>query len=224
MSAFFITATGTEIGKTFLTAGLVRHLRSAGRGVDAFKPVISGFDAARAAESDTGILLDALGLPLNEREYGRISPWRFNAPLSPDMAAAREGRGIDFKTLVAFSREAAASADIVFLEGVGGVMVPLDETHTVRDWIAALGIPALLVTGSYLGTISHTLTAAEALAQKACELRAVIVSETPDSPVPLDETAAAMARFLPGVTVMVLPRVRGQDDGAFANIAGALSL
>jgi dethiobiotin synthetase len=222
MSAFFITATGTAIGKTFLTAGLVRHLRGAGREADAFKPVISGFEASTAAESDTGILLDALGLSLNETEYDRISPWRFKAPLSPDMAAAREGRSIDFAALTSFSREAAASADVVFIEGVGGVMVPLDATRTVRDWIAALGIPALLVTGSYLGTISHTLTAVEALLQKGCELRAVIVSETPESPVPLDETAASMARFLPGMTVAVLPYLTKWDSTVFANIAAAL--
>jgi dethiobiotin synthetase len=113
-------------------------------------------------------LLAALGREAGAAELDAIAPWRFAAPLSPDMAAALEGREIDFDALVAFSRR-AVSADFhaPLVEGVGGVMVPLDQTHTVRDWVAASGLPAVLVAGSYLGSMSHTLTALEALARVA---------------------------------------------------------
>src|SRR6185312_4226156 len=101
------------------------------------------------------------GRPLSLDEITRISPWRFEAPLSPDMAARREGRAIDFDALVDFTRSTASPLTLV--EGVGGVMVPLDEQHTTLDWMAAVGFPVMLVTGSYLGTLSHTLTAVGAL-------------------------------------------------------------
>src|SRR6202044_1005876 len=91
MTALFITATGTDIGKTFVTAGLIRALRHAGRTVDAAKPVISGFTMGGLGASDTGVLLSAMGRDLNPQEAERISPWRFTAPLSPDMAAEAEG-------------------------------------------------------------------------------------------------------------------------------------
>src|ERR1700722_12715468 len=142
MSPFFVTATGTDIGKTFVTAGLVRHLREQGSPVSALKPVMSGFDMATAAISDAGVLLDALGELVTPEAIDRISPWRFAAPLSPDMAAAREGRAIDFDALVEHCRkEIAACRGTLFIEGVGGVMVPLDELRTVLDWMEGIGIP-----------------------------------------------------------------------------------
>ena len=67
VSAIFITATGTDVGKTFVAASLIRHLRQIGHSVDAIKPIVSGFDPAQAATSDPGVLLDALGLPVTAR-------------------------------------------------------------------------------------------------------------------------------------------------------------
>ena len=81
-------------------------------------------------------------------------------------------------------------AGTLFIEGVGGVMVPLDARHTVLDWMADLGLPILLVTGAYLGTISHTLTALAALAGRGLAPKALVVNDTGDGPVALAETAA----------------------------------
>ena len=78
MSAIFITATGTEVGKTFVAASLIRNLRQIGKDVIAIKPVVSGFDPAQAVASDPGILLDALGLPVTMDNIRLISPWRLS--------------------------------------------------------------------------------------------------------------------------------------------------
>lgn len=210
MSAIFITATGTDVGKTFVAASLIGHLRQMGRLVDAIKPVVSGFDPAQAAVSDPGVLLRALGLPVTPQEIDRISPWRFRAALSPDLAAMREGRSIDVDTVVAFCQSAIGQRqDILLIEGVGGVMVPLDEHRTVLDVMMALQLPLILVAGSYLGTISHTLTALDAVYRRGLIVLAVIVSETPGSTVPLDDTVAAIARF--AEPVIGLPRQPRQE-------------
>ena len=201
--AVFITATGTEIGKTHVTQLLIREARAAGRAVAALKPVITGFDPAAPAGSDTALLLEALGRPVNAETIAAISPWRFRDPLSPDMAAAREKRSVPFDDLVAFCR--SAKADDVFIEGVGGVMAPLDATHTVRDWIAALEIPVILVAGSYLGTISHTLTTLEALNAKRIPVREIVISESEQSPVPPEEAVATLARFT-ATPIRIVPR------------------
>ncbi len=74
-------------------------------------------------------------------------------------------------------------------------MVPLDENRTILDVMMALRLPLILVTGSYLGTISHTLTALDSLYRRDMNVLAIIVSETPGSTVPLDDTVAAIARF-----------------------------
>jgi len=205
MTTVFVTASGTDVGKTFVTAKLVAELRAAHRSALALKPVASGFDAENVAATDTGVLLDALDLPATPANVDAVSPWRFAAPLSPDMAAARERRRVPFTDLVEFCR-APRPADVVLIEGIGGVMVPLDDTHTVLDWIVALRAPVLLVAGSYLGTLSHTLTAVAALRARGVEPAAIIVSESEVQPVPLEETAQTIRRFVDPVAVAVLPR------------------
>jgi dethiobiotin synthetase len=219
VTAIFVTGTGTDVGKTFLSAALIRHWRAAGHAVGAFKPVASGFEPATAHASDAGVLLAALGRPISDIDT--ISPWRFAAPLSPDMAAAREGRTLDFDAVVEFCRRAATSADRVLIEGVGGIMVPLDERHTVLDWMSALRLPVLLVAGSYLGTISHTLTALRVLAQRNLEVVAVAVSESPMPGAPLDETVAGITRFADLIEVVGVPRLAGeaQSHPTIARIA-----
>src|SRR4029079_18236529 len=156
------------------------------------KPVVSGFDPETAADSDPGVLLQALDRPITTDEIARISRWRFKAAVAPDLAAKREGRSVDFRALVRFCENAMAPKEILLIEGVGGVMVPLDDRHTVIDWICALRIPVVLVVGSYLGTISHTLTALHVLAQRNLETTAIVISETPGSTVSLDDTAASI--------------------------------
>jgi dethiobiotin synthetase len=221
--AVFVTATGTNIGKTFVTAGLIRHYRGKGLPVSAIKPVVSGFDPDTAPGSDPGLLLAALGKPVTLEEIARISPWRFTAGVSPDLAAKREGKAIDFSALVDFSRRAMAVNAMRLIEGIGGVMVPLDDRHTVLDWMTALKFPVIVVAGSYLGTISHTLTALHIIAGRNLSTAAVVVSETPGSPAPLEETVATIARFV-DIEVISLPRLApdAPEHPAFEQLARLL--
>ena len=221
VSAIFITATGTDVGKTFVAASLIRHLRQMGRQVDAIKPVVSGFDPALAARSDPGVLLHALGLPVTAQELDRISPWRFRDAVSPDLAAAREGSLIDVDGVISFCQTAIDQRrEILLIEGVGGIMVPLDAERTILDVMMALKLPLILVAGSYLGTISHTLTALDALYGRGLRVMATIVSETPGSTVPLDDTVATLARF--AEPVIGLPRQNGRQKSGPGGATSAL--
>ena len=222
MSTFFVTATGTDIGKTFVTAGLIRHLREHGKKARAFKPVVSGFDIATAAISDPGVLLDAMNEKITPEALDRISPWRFAAPLSPDMAASREGKVLDFDAIVAACR-AQTGEGALFIEGVGGVMVPLYERRTVLDLMAALKLPLILVAGSYLGTISHTLTALDALRRRDLTVAALMINDSGDGAVPLDETVSTLGRFAPGVPIAAMPRVKSWVN-AKAELAGLAAI
>lgn len=206
MSTLFVTASGTEIGKTFVCRRLIAELKAAGRPLQVVKPVASGFDAEDPGDSDTVLLLEALELDTSPARIDATTPWRFRLPLSPDMAASREGRTIDFDELVAFCRLPRPGA-LTLIEGIGGVMTPIGERHTVLDWIAALQCPALLVTGGYLGTLSHSLTAAGMLAARNVDVAGIVVNASPEQPVPTEETAEALRRFIPGVPVLSLPRL-----------------
>jgi len=208
----FITSSGTGIGKTLVTAALAWQLRRAGRTVRALKPVISGCTEDTQAESDTAILLRSLDIPVSPETFAAVSPWRFAAPLSPDMAATREGRALDLDAIVGFCRDAAAGPeDALLVEGVGGVMVPLTPRETVLDWMVALGAPVLLVVGSYLGTISHTLTAVAALRARGIPLAGIVISESGESPVPVAETRETIQRFVGDIRIAEVPRLPGPD-------------
>jgi dethiobiotin synthetase len=225
MTAIFVSATGTDVGKTFVTIGLIRHFLEAGRMVEAIKPIVSGFDPAALDASDSGALLAALRCPVTIEEVERISPWRFAAPLSPDMAARREDRVIDFAAVTEFCRAAmAARRGHLLIEGIGGIMVPLDQSRTVLDLITQLRIPLLLMTGTYVGTISHTLTALQILTRRNLDVAAVIVSESQGSAASLDETVATITRFSDSIDVIGIPRLADAavSHPAFATIARLL--
>ena len=225
MTTIFITATGTDIGKTFVTAGLIRHIRAAGRTVDAIKPVVSGFDPDAWQESDPAMLLAALGRPITLEEAGRVSPWRFAAPLSPHMAARREGGAIEFQEVVEFCRRSmAARRGVLLIEGIGGIMVPLDDRRTVLDWMSVLRIPIILVVGTYVGTMSHTLTSLEVLVRRNLNVAAVVISESEASAASLDDTVATLQRFAASIDVVGIPRLAPgtTEHPAFARIAGLI--
>ncbi len=209
MSALFVAGAGTEIGKTYVTAALVRFLRARRRAVTALKPLASGvppLDDPAFAESDTARLLAALGQAVTPEAVDACSPWRFRAPLAPDLAAAREGRSLDWRDLVAWCRDriATSGGDLV-IEGVGGLMSPIAPEATGLDWAKALGLPVLLVSGSYLGAISHALTAAETLRFHGIAMMAVIVCESEGAPTPPETVADAIARRV-SAPVAVLKR------------------
>ena len=222
MGANFITGTGTDIGKTWLACALLRHWRAQGLRPAAVKPVLSGFDPAAVQSSDAALLLDALGSEPGARSLDAMSPWRYAAALSPDMAAALEGRQVPFESVVAFTRRAAAdSPGPLLVEGVGGVMVPLDHRHTVRDWIAASGLPSVLVAGSYLGSLSHTLTALEALVRAGVPVAAIAVNESEGSAVPLDAALDSLTRHAGGIPLVGIRRAEpGPGVGRLAALVG----
>jgi dethiobiotin synthetase len=200
-------------------------MRESNQPVGALKPIVSGYDSSVAETSDPAVLLAALGRRMSADEVERIAPWRFRAPLAPDLAAAREGRRVDFVELVEFSRAAINGAKgPLFIEGVGGIMVPLDGRRTVLDWMTALDIPLLLIVGGYLGTISHTLTALDVLAQRKLTIAAIVVSESDRDAVALDDTVASIERFSNGVEVVGLPRLPAgiTHHPAIARIANLL--
>ncbi len=223
MSAIFVTGAGTDIGKTYASAALVRARRAAGRHVLALKPVASGlphdpFDPAFAA-SDTAVLLAAQGVAVSAETVAACSPWRFMAALSPDMAARAEGRAFRLDDVTAWCRQQLETAgpDLdVLIEGVGGVMSPAAEDGLVLDWIAALRIPSLLVCGSYLGGISHALTAVEALRSRNAAIAGLILNESLGSVVDFDETAQTLRRFS-GLPVATLRRDGALSDEVWGN-------
>ena len=207
MVGLFVTGTGTDVGKTYVTAALVRAMRDYGVDVDVLKPVVSGFDPGRPAGSDPAVLLEALGTPLSDQTLDWISPWRFSEPLSPPLAAKLEGRILVASDVAELCRlRLAASVEgVLLIEGAGGVMSPLDDDHTMLDLAVAVDLPVLVVAGSYLGSISHTLTAVQVLRSRTTQPLAVVVSHSVEGP-PIGPTLEALHRLIADVPVFEVLR------------------
>src|SRR3974390_547639 len=111
MAAYFVTSTGTDIGKTFVIVGLIGYLREAGQAVQAIKPVVSGYDPSVVDTSDPAVLLAALGLEVSADQIDRIAPWRFRAPLAPDIARrAKAAASTSRSSLLSAARQSARQA------------------------------------------------------------------------------------------------------------------
>ncbi len=204
MTGYFITAIGTGVGKTFFTAALTHQLREKNKPVRTVKPIISGYDDAHHDSSDTGILMQASG-EVNREE---ISPWRYAAPLSPHLAAAMEDRPIDPFALVKWFQHRIVPDTTTLIEGVGGIMVPITPDYTVLDWMRALGVPVVLVAGTYLGAINHTLLSIEQLVRHGLVIHAVIISQSAHEDCGIEATAQAIAPWISRHTQIIhLPRI-----------------
>jgi dethiobiotin synthetase len=210
----FVAGAHTEIGKTHAACGLLRAAQDEGRRVEALKPVVSGFDPAGWDDSDPGRLLAAMGRPRTAAALDAISPWRFAAPLAPPMAAEDEGRPLDLGPVADFCLEriARAPADLMIVEGVGGLMSPLTAGATSLDLLLRLACPSVLVSGSYLGAVSHTLTALEVMRSRGAPPAAILMSEDAAPDAPDFHRSLAMVLAHAGATP-VIPMSRGPGYG-----------
>jgi dethiobiotin synthetase len=146
--------------------------------------------------------------------------YRFGPPVSPHLAAELAGEPIEPATLVARARAAAASADVVVLEGVGGLLVPLTPGYAVRDYARELGLPLIVAARPGLGTINHTLLTLEAARAVALDVRAVVLTPWPEDPSTLERSNQETIERLGGTVVQTLPRLGRPDPDALAR-AGA---
>ena len=191
-----ITGTDTGVGKTVLTAWLAAHLHARGARVAALKPICSG------GREDARALHHALDGALTLDE---INPWHFRAPLAPLLAARREGRSVPLPQIIAHIRAMARRFDIVLVEGAGGLLSPLGEKFSTRDWIKALRAEVIIVGRNQLGVANHLRLTMEALPARA-DARAKIVLMSPAVADAASRMNPALVRELfPSHPVIVLP-------------------
>jgi dethiobiotin synthetase len=149
----FVAGSDTEVGKTYVAAQIARILVQQGHRVGVYKPVASGCDPAQSEQHDGWVLWDAAGRPGRLED---VCPQTFVAPLAPHRAAEAEGRTVCRRLLYEGIR-AWDSAEVVVVEGAGGLMTPLDEETYVADLASEFGWPLVIVAPNQLGVINQTL-------------------------------------------------------------------
>jgi dethiobiotin synthetase len=163
MKQFFVTGIGTEIGKTVVSSILTEYLQA-----DYWKPVQSG----DLHLTDT---MKVQALVSNTKSYFHSERHRLNAPLSPHAAAALDGVQIQLSDFTL-----PQTSNHLIVEGAGGLMVPLNDQDLMIDLIEQLGIPVMLVSRNYLGSINHTVLSIEALQRREIPIAGIVINGEPN--------------------------------------------
>ena len=179
--AIFMTATDTGVGKTTLTAALVLALQKKGHRVGVMKPVETGVDPQQPETSDAGRLQSLLSPP---PPFASICLYAFPQPLAPLACARESGTTIDVAHIAAACHINRQQHSVFFVEGAGGVLTPLSPTHTIRDLIVTLNLPAMVVGRTSLGSVNHLLLTLEALQYAGIKPCGIVLND----PTPINQT------------------------------------
>lgn len=172
---FFITGTDTGIGKTFVTAGIAAALKEKGVNVGVMKPVETG-----CAEKD-GVLEphDAIFLKKMSGvsdDIALINPFRFKAPIAPNVASRIEGKNIELNKIKERYETLASKHVVMLVEGVGGLLTPINDNETVADLVKALQLPLIVIAESRLGAINHTLLTVKYAQSIGIEVKGIVIN------------------------------------------------
>ena len=220
MRGLFVTGTDTGAGKSVVAAAVCAALAAGGHRVAAFKPVVTGLDepAGGGWPADHELLARVAN---GGQAPAEVAPRRFGPAVSPHLAAELAGETLTLAELEPAARAAAARADLLVAEGVGGLLVPLAADGSVRDLAVALGLPLVVAARPGLGTINHTLLTLEAARAAGLPVAAVVLTPWPEEPSVMERSNRATIERLGAVEVATLARTM-PDPQALAAAAGPL--
>ncbi|MHB8353210.1 MAG: dethiobiotin synthase [Burkholderiales bacterium] len=205
LAGVFITGTDTGVGKTYIGTALAHLLTQRGLLVRPRKPVESGC----AANEDGLLPQDAAALceaACSTESLEQVCAYPLRAALSPERAAALEGRTLILDQLVAACRSGVGTGDFLLVEGAGGLLSPVAAGITNADLASALRLPVLVVAADHLGVINHTLLTVEAMFRRELPLAGVVLNQAAPMTDPLMDNAADLARWLGRPVERVLHR------------------
>lgn len=211
--AYFLTGTDTEIGKTFVTCALLHHARQQGLAAIGLKPVAAGTDAA-GRNDDVEAIRAASSLQLSA---DIVNPYCFAAAIAPHLAAAEEGRQIDFAVISEACRQARAASDLVIVEGVGGFRVPLGPAGDSAELAVTLGLPVIFVVGMRLGCLNHALLTVEAIAARGLTLAGWVANRIDPAMARFDSNLQTLKDLLPAPLLGVVPHAPAAGAVGAAN-------
>tara|TARA_B100000035_G_scaffold210907_1_gene180598 strand:+ start:62254 stop:62937 length:684 start_codon:yes stop_codon:yes gene_type:complete len=162
---FFVTGTDTDIGKTFITIGLINFFKKKGHKVNGMKPIAAGLENLNGTiiNADVMHLMQVNSINFNKEV---LNPYALKDAASPHIASANENISIDFELIKKQAQILMNKSDYLFIEGAGGYECPLDKSRNLSDLIEYLDVPVIVVVGIKLGCLNHAMLTMKALDQK----------------------------------------------------------
>lgn len=191
-NSFFITSTGTNIGKTYCTVEIIKSLIKKKILVNPYKPILSGFNLKKIEESDSYKILRTVKKNVDIKDIKFITPWLFNNAIAPSLAAEKENKSLDYNQVFNWCFDKInyknKNNPINIIEGAGGILVPIEKEKTILDLIIDLKIPIILVVGNYLGSVSHTLSVIKNIQFSRLNIINIIINQNNDCDLDIDDT------------------------------------
>ena len=205
-AGLFVTGTDTGVGKTLIAGAIARILTSKGLKVGVFKPIATGCKRTwdGLVGSDSWFLASCANSNLS---LSTITPIGYRTPAAPIVSAAREDRPIDFDRIAAAYKDICQNSNIVIVEGIGGVRVPLTEEFDLLDLAVEFALPAVIVARPNLGTINHTLMTIDCVRAAELKIAGIIVNgyNAVESTVAEDTAAETIAKCSSADVLAVVP-------------------
>ena len=173
----FITSTGTNIGKTYCTVEILKEMLHRKVLFNAYKPILSGFNILNIKDSDSYKILKTYNKEPEIEDIKEISPWLFEKPIAPSIAAKKENKSLKYNDVLEWCLKKSDNNIINIFEGAGGLMVPIEKIKTLLDLMKDLNSKVVLVVGNYLGSVSHTLSAIKNLQHANLQIINIIINE-----------------------------------------------
>jgi dethiobiotin synthetase len=174
-AGLFVTGTDTGVGKTLIAGAIAKILTDKGRNVGVFKPIATGCKHTwdGLISNDTEFLSYCANSDLS---LSTITPVGYHTPAAPIVSAACDGSAIDFDRIAAAYKDICQNSDIVIVEGIGGVRVPLTEEFDLLDLAVEFALPAVIVARPNLGTINHTLMTIDCVRAAKLKIAGVVIN------------------------------------------------
>ncbi len=204
---FFVTGTDTDVGKTLISCALLHGFAAQDRRVVGMKPVSAGCDAD-GQNDDVLQLRAASNIPASKEQ---INPYSFAPAIAPHLAAQHAGIEIQFSYITEAYRKLAAQAEVVIVEGVGGLCVPLNARQDSADLAVELGLPVILVVGMRLGCLNHALLTVEAIAVRGLKLAGWVANVVEADMNAVEENVAALQQRIAAPLLGVVPYLAEVD-------------
>ena len=175
-AGFFITGTDTEIGKTLVAGALIQKFREQGIDALGFKPVAAGTYhgyQGNILNEDIETLRIAANL---EPDQKIPSPYFFEMPIAPHLAAEKLGKRIDLDTILDAYEKVSSQTNCIIVEGAGGFLIPLNDAEDLGDLVQKLKLPVIMVVGMRLGCINHALLTYEAMLSRQLKVAGCVAN------------------------------------------------
>jgi dethiobiotin synthetase len=214
MSAYFITGTDTDVGKTVVATALLKHFNNKGLSTAGFKPIAAGCE-----QSGNGLQnADALHLWRNSSAhltYEQVNPFAFEPPIAPHIAAKLVGQTLTVDKLSqAYQPIKAQNSDVIVVEGAGGWCLPINDETFLYQWVEREQFAVILVVGIKLGCLNHALLTQAFILSQGLKIRGWVANIVAPETLHIDENIATLKRQMSAPLLATVPFLEGKSEGA----------